>query len=86
VSVFKDAFRVDDYSGFCLYDDEFPLIYVNNSTSKTRQIFTLFHELAHLISHTSGIDTLRNDFIDRLPDNERKIADSTGFSGKISTC
>jgi Zn-dependent peptidase ImmA (M78 family) len=73
VSVFKDAFRAEEYSGFCLYDDEFPIIYVNNSTSKTRQIFTLFHELAHLIFHTSGIDTLTNDFIDYLPDKEKQI-------------
>lgn len=73
VSVFKDAFRNPDYSGFCLYDDEFPIIYVNNSSAKTRQIFTLFHELAHLIYQTSGVDKLRDDFIDRLSDDERKI-------------
>ena len=41
IFVFKDAFRVDDYSGFSLYDDVFPIIYVNNSSAKTRQIFTL---------------------------------------------
>ena len=73
VSVFKDAFKVPNYSGFCLYDDEFPLIYVNNSNAKTRQIFTLFHELAHLLFHTSGIDTLTDDFIQRLPVDERRI-------------
>ncbi|MGE3541691.1 MAG: ImmA/IrrE family metallo-endopeptidase [Candidatus Tectimicrobiota bacterium] len=73
VSVFKDAFRVPNYSGFCLYDDEFPLIYVNNSHTKTRQIFTLFHELAHLLFHTSGIDTLTDDFIQRLPDDDQRI-------------
>ena len=73
VSVFKDAFRVSEYSGFCLYDEEFPLIYVNNSTAKTRQMFTLFHELAHLIFQTSGIDMLNDDFIANLPENEQKI-------------
>ena len=56
VTVFKDAFKTDDYSGFSLYDDEFPIIYVNNSNAKARQIFTLFHELAHLLFHTSGVD------------------------------
>src|SRR3546814_19407488 len=35
VFVFKDAFRTDDFSGFCLYDEEFPIIYVNNSSAKT---------------------------------------------------
>ena len=72
VAVFKDAFRNEDYSGFCLYDEFFPLIYVNNSV-KTRQVFTLFHELAHLLFHTSGIDAM-NDEPDRdLPEQERQI-------------
>lgn len=56
VTVFKDAFKEDDYCGFSLFDDEFPVIYVNNSNTKTRQVFTLFHELAHLLFHTSGMD------------------------------
>lgn len=56
VTVFKDAFRGPGYSGFSLFDDEFPIIYVNNSNAKVRQIFTLFHELAHLLFHTSGVD------------------------------
>jgi len=73
VFVFKDAFRVDDFSGFCLYDDEFPIIYVNNSATKTRQIFTYFHELAHLVFHTSGIDKIRDGYIDRLVGNARQI-------------
>jgi Zn-dependent peptidase ImmA (M78 family)/transcriptional regulator with XRE-family HTH domain len=73
VFVFKDAFRVDGYSGFSLYDDEFPIIYVNNSSTKTRQIFTLFHELAHLLFHTSGIDTIDDRYIPALPDQQRRI-------------
>ena len=73
VYVFKDKFLQENYSGFCLYDDEFPIIYVNNTTAKTRQSFTLFHELAHLIFHTSGIDTLRDEYIDALPNNEKRI-------------
>jgi len=73
VYVFKDAFRQDDYSGFSLYDSEFPIIYVNNSTTKTRQIFTLFHELAHLLFHTSGVDKLEDDFIDDLAHDNRQI-------------
>lgn len=73
VYVFKDAFRAPNYFGFCLYDDEFPIIYVNNSSAKTRQIFTLFHELGHLLFHTSGIDILDDPFIAHLGDAERKI-------------
>jgi len=55
VFIFKDAFRVDDYSGFCLYSTKYPLIYVNNSFPFSRQTFTLFHELAHLLFHKGGI-------------------------------
>ena len=73
VFVFKDAFRQADYSGFCLYDDEFPIIYANNTSAKTRQIFTLFHELAHLLYHTSGVDMFRDDYIDALHGDAKTI-------------
>jgi Zn-dependent peptidase ImmA (M78 family) len=73
IFVFKDAFRVDDYFGFSLYDDVFPIIYVNNSATKTRQIFTLFHELAHLLFRTSGVDTSEDSYIPELPAGERRI-------------
>ncbi len=56
VTVFKDAFGAKDFCGFSLYDEEFPVIFVNNSNTKTRQIFTLMHELAHLLFRTSGVD------------------------------
>lgn len=55
VFVFKRSFEQTSVSGFCLHDDEFPVIVVNNSTTETRQVFTLFHELAHLLARLSGI-------------------------------
>jgi len=73
IFVFKDAFREESFSGFSLYDDVFPIIYVNNSAAKTRQIFTLFHELGHLLFHTSGIDPLDDQYVERLPDRPRHI-------------
>jgi len=73
VYIFKDAFKADEFSGFCLFDDVFPLIYVNNSSAKTRQIFTLFHELAHLLFNTSGIDTLHGDYITKLQGDSKNI-------------
>lgn len=73
VYVFKDAFHAPNYFGFCLYDDEFPIVYVNNSSSRSRQIFTLFHELGHLLFHTSGIDILDDQFINHLGNSEQKI-------------
>lgn len=73
VFVFKDAFRAENYFGFSLYDDVFPLIYVNNSATKTRQCFTLFHELAHLVFETSGIDVLDERYIDELGEHQQRI-------------
>ena len=73
VFVFKDAFHAEGYFGFCLYDKDFPIIYVNNSSTKTRQLFTLFHELAHLLFHTSGIDVVDDSYIGHLAERERRV-------------
>lgn len=61
--IFRNPFKDAEYSGFCLYDERFPIIYLNSSTSKNRQIFTIFHEIWHLLSHTSGIDYLHDNRI-----------------------
>jgi len=74
IFVFKDAFKEGSISGFCLHDNQFPIIYVNNSTAVTRQIFTLFHELAHLLSGTGGIDSF---------DDQRYIKELGGRSRQI---
>ena len=55
IFVFKDAFQDDFVDGFSLVHDEFPVIYLNNSRPHTRQIFSLFHELAHLLLRRNGI-------------------------------
>lgn len=73
IFVFKDAFHDDNISGFCLYDNEFPIIYINNSLSKNRQIFTLFHELAHLFLGIGGVDFVINRFIESLNNEDKKI-------------
>ena len=49
IFVFKEAFQDDSIDGFCLVHDEFPVIYLNNSRPPVRQIFSLFHELGHLL-------------------------------------
>jgi Zn-dependent peptidase ImmA (M78 family) len=73
VFVFKEAFKDDVASGFCLYDDRFPVIYVNNSKPDTRQIFTLFHELAHLLSGTGGVDTPLEGYVNFLQGDDKRI-------------
>ena len=82
VFVFKDAFLEDSVSGFCLHHETFPIIYVNSSNLPERQIFTMFHELAHLLLGKGSIDfrgenhalssNARND-IDFYSPEEKKI-------------
>ena len=55
IFVFKNAFKDDFVDGFSLVHDEFPVIYLNNSRPHVRQIFSLFHELAHLLIRRNGI-------------------------------
>ena len=82
VFVFTDAFRTPGFFGFCLYDEEFPIIYVNNSSTKSRQIFTIFHELAHLLFRTSGIDLADGEHIGVLSaDNARIEIVCNDFAG-----
>lgn len=73
VFVFKRSFEQRDVSGFCLDDPEFPIIVINNSTAFSRQIFTLLHELAHILFDVSSITRVDTSFIDRL----------TGEAGRI---
>ena len=73
VFVFKAAFKQEDISGFCLMDTSLPVVYLNNSTSKTRQIFSILHELAHLLIGVNGLSKFDKSYIDCLPQAEKKI-------------
>ena len=73
VFVFKAPFKQKDISGFCLLDVDFPLIYLNNSATKTRQIFSLLHELTHLLLNVNGISKFESSYVNRLPVAERRI-------------
>jgi Zn-dependent peptidase ImmA (M78 family)/transcriptional regulator with XRE-family HTH domain len=73
IFVFKNAFRDDEISGFCIYDSNFPVIYINNSMPKTRQIFTLFHELTHLLFKTGGIDKQNDAYLRKIHGDDKRI-------------
>lgn len=73
IYIFKDAFKDDEYSGLCLNDDVFPIILINNSQQDSRQIFTMFHELTHLLLNTGGIDARTKNYINNMRGENRKI-------------
>lgn len=56
IFIFKEAFQDNSIDGFCLVHDEFPVIYLNNSRPPVRQIFSLFHELGHLLLGENDIN------------------------------
>ncbi len=73
VFVFKESFEQKDISGFCLVDAQFPVVYLNNSTTKTRQLFSLLHELAHLLLSVNGLSKFDKQYVEHLSDQEKQI-------------
>ncbi|MHA1988938.1 MAG: ImmA/IrrE family metallo-endopeptidase [Promethearchaeota archaeon] len=82
IYVFKNSFKQKDISGFCLLDKQFPVIYLNNSNSYSRQIFTLFHELSHILLELNGFTKTKDDYINTLVgiEKEKEI-----FSNKLTS-
>ena len=56
ITVLQDSFPHADGSGFCLADPSYPVILVNTrKQTRGRRLFTLAHELAHVLMGKSGI-------------------------------
>ncbi len=63
--------------GFSIVHHHFPIIFVRKQESEKRQLFTLIHELGHLILHANG-------FVDELDDlysHSGKEQEANAFAG-----
>lgn len=56
IFVFHDSFPETEGSGFCLFHPLYPIIVVNTKKqTRGRRLFTLIHELGHVLMRQSGI-------------------------------
>jgi len=53
--VYVFQFPILDARGFSLMDDEFPVIVLNSADTANSKIFTLVHELCHILFNTGGV-------------------------------
>lgn len=60
IFVLQQSIPEEDVSAFCLADKAPYVVVLNSSEHPNRRIFSLFHEIGHILLHTSGICTPDN--------------------------
>jgi len=69
IFVLHDSFPVSDGSGFCLAHEKYPVIVINTKQqTRGRRLFTLAHELAHVLMQKTGISDpfVKQNTVERL--------------------
>jgi Zn-dependent peptidase ImmA (M78 family) len=78
ILIFQFSMPLDEIQGFC-YTDEFPYaIVVNSRHSYTSRLFTIFHELGHIVRHHSGMC-----LVDEVNENQREEFNCNSFAGNF---
>jgi Zn-dependent peptidase ImmA (M78 family) len=83
IFIFKNNFKTELVSGFCLFKSKFPIICINSSLPYSRQIFTIFHEMYHLISQLNGIDITDSILSDQIDDKGNIEVFCNKFAGEF---
>ncbi|MBL7846383.1 MAG: ImmA/IrrE family metallo-endopeptidase [Cyclobacteriaceae bacterium] len=78
ILVFQFAMPLNQVQGFCYSDYQPYCIVVNSKHSYQARIFTLFHELGHLVKHQSGIC-----LPDKVESNEEVEFGCNEFAGRF---
>jgi Zn-dependent peptidase ImmA (M78 family)/transcriptional regulator with XRE-family HTH domain len=73
IFTFKDSLEDKFISGFCLLHKSFPIIFINNSNSFTRQIFTLIHELGHILFEIHGVTDVDERYIEHMNQKDKEL-------------
>jgi Zn-dependent peptidase ImmA (M78 family) len=66
----SDDIETSEMRGLSVYFKQFPIIIVNRKDEYSARIFTIFHELVHIMTRTSGICNIMNSI--EMP-NEKAI-------------
>lgn len=69
--IFVFQYPLKDARGFSLMDKDFPVILLNSSDSPNGRIFSLFHELCHILFNTGGV--FRDIITEELLHDSNKI-------------
>lgn len=78
ILIFQFSMPLNEVQGFC-YTDEFPYaIVVNSKHSYTSRLFTIFHELGHIVRHHSGMC-----LIDEVDEKQREEFSCNSFAGNF---
>ncbi len=73
IYTFKGTLKDRHISGFCLLDEKFPIIFVNNSNSFSRQVFTIAHELGHILMGVNGVTDQDETYVDMMSSDEQAL-------------
>ncbi|MDQ3129886.1 MAG: ImmA/IrrE family metallo-endopeptidase [Acidobacteriota bacterium] len=78
ILIFQFSMPLKEVQGFC-YTNEFPYaIVVNSKHSYTSRLFTIFHELGHIVRHHSGIC-----LIDDVNEKQHEEFNCNSFAGSF---